>query len=145
MVRDMYETYEVIASEEGDTLSVDVPDRRLWIWGDPNLIRQLVANLLANAVRHAPRGSSARIALADHPDGIALAVSGNGTGIPEAECTRVLERFYRLEKSRTTVGSGLGLSMVKAICDLHDARIELADNRPGLSVRIVFSSGRARE
>ncbi len=67
-----------------------------------------------------------------------LSVSDDGPGIPEAERSRVLERFYRLDKSRTTEGSGLGLSMVKAICELHDAGIELSDNAPGLRVRVIF-------
>jgi len=138
LVRDIYETYEVIASEDGHMLSMNVPAEEFRTWGDPDLIRQMLANLLANSVRHTAAGSRTCIALSDHPDGIALVVGDNGPGIPEAERARVLERFYRLEKSRTTVGSGLGLSMVKAICDLHDARIELGDNSPGLTVRIVF-------
>lgn len=140
LVRDMYETYEVIASEEGHALDLDLPEERLEIRGDPDLVRQMLANLLANAVRHTPAGSLACIQASRRPEGVALEVSDDGPGIPQAEHARVLERFYRLEKSRTTVGSGLGLSMVKAICDLHDARIEFADNAPGLMVRIVFKS-----
>jgi signal transduction histidine kinase len=71
-------------------------------------------------------------------DGPVLVVGDNGPGIPAAEHENVLRRFYRLEKSRTTPGNGLGLALVKAIADLHDARIELADNTPGLRVEIHF-------
>ncbi len=135
---DMYETYEVIASEEEHALTMERPEEELSIWGDPDLVRQMISNLLANSVRHTPPRSRACLRLLRRPDGIALEVSDDGPGIPQAERARVLERFYRLEKSRTTAGSGLGLSMVKAICDLHEARFELEDNLPGLTARIVF-------
>ncbi|MQU73582.1 signal transduction histidine kinase [Sinorhizobium medicae] len=138
LVRDIQETYEVIASEEGNIFSTKTPEEACWIRGDPDLIRQMLTNLLANAMRHTPDGSHILLEVERHEQGAALCVSDNGPGIPEAERLRVLERFYRLEKSRTTEGSGLGLSMVKAICELHDARIELSDNAPGLRVRIIF-------
>ncbi|WP_313605270.1 ATP-binding protein [Rhizobium sp.] len=138
IARDMHETYEVIASEEGRVLTVDVPAEPLMVFGDEDLVRQMIANLLANTVRHTPDGSHATVAVAQHPTGVVLEVTDNGPGIPESERARVLERFYRLEKSRTTIGSGLGLSMVKAICDLHMARLELLDNSPGLKIRVVF-------
>ena len=67
-----------------------------------------------------------------------LTVSDNGPGIPEPEREKVLRRFYRLEKSRTTPGNGLGLAVVKAVADLHHASIELGDNKPGLRVVLRF-------
>jgi signal transduction histidine kinase len=67
-------------------------------------------------------------------------VADTGSGIPEEEREAVLRRFYRLEKSRTTAGSGLGLALVKAIADLHDAVLTLSDNGPGLRVTIRFSA-----
>ena len=69
---------------------------------------------------------------------IELTVSDDGPGIPVNEVPRVFDRFYRLEKSRTTFGSGLGLSMVKAIADLHQAHTSVADNSPGLKLTISF-------
>lgn len=65
-------------------------------------------------------------------------VGDNGPGIPELERQKVFKRFYRLEKSRTTEGTGLGLSLVKAIADIHGANISLNDNNPGLIVSIFF-------
>ena len=67
-----------------------------------------------------------------------ICVADTGPGIPEAERERVFRRFYRLETSRTTPGSGLGLALVKAVADLHGATVALADNNPGLRVTVRF-------
>ena len=66
-------------------------------------------------------------------------VADTGPGIPESERDLVLRRLYRLEKSRTTQGSGLGLSLVKAVADLHSAALELEDAAPGLLVRLTLA------
>ena len=143
LVHDLYETYEVIASDEGYRLvlqaAVDCQ-----ISGDADLIRQLLTNLLANSMRHTPVGSSITLGLARQGDVIFLSVSDDGPGIPPHERERVLDRFYRLEKSRTTVGSGLGLSLVKAIAELHGAKVELVDNLPGLRVTVTIPANRAQ-
>lgn len=138
LVREIFEVYEVIASDEGYTLQLRQTDANYPIDGDPDLIRQMLANLLANAMRHTPVGSTIIVNLARRTDLICLTVSDNGPGIPEEERVRVFDRFYRLEKSRTTAGSGLGLSLVKAIADLHGAKVALYDNTPGLSVVVAF-------
>ncbi|MGV1788588.1 MULTISPECIES: sensor histidine kinase [Agrobacterium] len=143
IVRDIHEIYDVIASEEGHLLRLVVPEEELRLLGDPDLIRQMLTNLLANSMRHTPAGSAIALELAHRGKGMALTISDNGPGIPQAERFRVLERFYRLDKSRTTEGSGLGLSMVKAICELHDASIELSDNAPGLKVTVIFPGDRS--
>jgi signal transduction histidine kinase len=67
-----------------------------------------------------------------------LAVTDTGPGIPSHERENVLRPFYRLEASRTTAGSGLGLSLVAAIAKRHDAKLSLADNAPGLRVAVLF-------
>jgi signal transduction histidine kinase len=69
-----------------------------------------------------------------------IAVADDGPGIPDDECQHVFKRFYRLERSRHTPGNGLGLSLVAAVARLHGARIEMADNRPGLKCRLRFPS-----
>ena len=81
--------------------------------------------------------------LARQPTGIVAEVADNGPGIPEEERANVFKRYYRLERSRTSAGSGLGLSMVAAIADLHQARIELLDNHPGIRVMLHFRDVRA--
>lgn len=138
LVTDLYEIYEVIAVEAGYELSLSVRSGACLINGDPDLIRQLLANLLTNSMRHTPNGSKIALELSRGQHTINLAVLDNGTGIPREERKRVFDRFYRLEKSRTTAGSGLGLSLVKAIAELHGARTELLDNEPGLQVVIQF-------
>ena len=71
-------------------------------------------------------------------------VNDDGPGIPEAERAHVFKRFYRLESSRSTSGSGLGLALVAAVADLHGAAIALSDNAPGLAVALQFHDGKPR-
>jgi signal transduction histidine kinase len=106
--------------------------------GDPQLLLQLVANLLDNAVHHTPAGTG--ISLVAEMDGArpVIAVADEGPGIPAEDRQKVFRRFFRCEQSRTTPGSGLGLALVSAIADLHGAEISLLDNRPGLRVVVKF-------
>ncbi|MDI6834108.1 unnamed protein product [Ciceribacter sp. T2.26MG-112.2] len=137
---ELYEAYEAIAVESGYSLSIVNDESECFILGDPALIRQLLANLLTNAMRHTPAGTTISVKVQRETDTICLTVSDNGPGIPQGEHERVFERFYRLEKSRTTSGSGLGLSMVKAIAELHAARPCIVGIPPGLTVKIAFPS-----
>lgn len=107
---------------------------------DPDLIAQLLANLIENALRHTPVGASISVSAGSDGAHAFVAVSDTGAGIPEAEREDVTKRFYRLERSRTTPGSGLGLSIVAAIARMHNASLHLEDNHPGLKVRVVFST-----
>ena len=106
--------------------------------GDAELLTQLFANLAENAIRHCPRGTKIELSLKREPGGIVARVADTGPGIPSDERARVLERFHRLDKSRTTPGTGLGLSLVVAITELHGAHLELTDNDPGLRVSLRF-------
>lgn len=132
------EVYAEVARDGGHTLTYACalgPDDT--IFGDRDLLTQMCANLIENAIRHG--GDAAQIEIAAQRDGdqIAICVSDTGPGIPVAERSKVFQRLYRLEKSRTTLGTGLGLSLVKAIADLHHGVITLSDNHPGLRVRIA--------
>jgi len=138
LVADIHETYWIIATEAGYELTLSDHTAGHWVGGDPNLVRQLLANLIENSMRHTPVGSHIALELFAKREWIWLSVSDNGHGIPVEERERVFDRFYRLEKSRTTSGSGLGLSLVRAIAELHGATIRLLDNRPGLQVVIEF-------
>ena len=126
------------AEENSQRIISDIaPD--VYVNGDESLLTQLFANLVANALRHTPQGTTVRMELLVDDAGRAVAfVSDDGPGIPEADRLRVLQRFVRLERSRTTPGSGLGLSLCAAIAELHGARFELQDNAPGLRCRLVF-------
>ena len=100
----------------------------------------MIANLVENAMRHAPTDTRIVVSLSRDANGVSVEVADNGPGIPADEREKVLRRFYRLEKSRTTPGNGLGLSLVKAIADLHGATVTLADNGPGLRVAVRFGA-----
>jgi signal transduction histidine kinase len=137
----VFDAYEPVAEERGHALSLAVSSKRpIAIFGDRDLLLQMLANLIDNAIRHTPPGAPIR--LEGHPArgsaGGEIVVSDAGAGIPAAEREKVFQRLYRLEKSRTTPGSGLGLSLVKAIAELHGASITLSDNAPGLRVSVVF-------
>jgi signal transduction histidine kinase len=108
------------------------------ISGDWHLLSQALANLLDNALKYAGGGLiELRVY---HENGRAiLEVADQGPGIPEADRQSVFDRFVRLEPSRTTPGNGLGLSLVRAIARRHDGSVVLADNRPGLRVRLQFT------
>ena len=108
------------------------------IAGDRQLLIQMYANLIENAIRHTPPGAVILLGIAGEGDRICTYVEDNGLGIPASEHERVFRRLYRLEKSRTSPGTGLGLSLVKAVADLHGAELRLADARPGLRVVIRY-------
>ena len=118
-----------LALEEGPSCSVS---------GNPAQLAVLLRNLLDNAVRYTPAGGSVSVAVRD-VGGITLEVRDTGPGIPEIERGQVLQRFYRVPGSGVE-GSGLGLSIVSRIAELHGARLELSDNvnGHGLRVRVVF-------
>ena len=129
--RDAAELYEPLAEEKGLSLIVEVAEG-IRLQGDQHLLFQALVNLLDNAIKFSPEGGSITLTLRRQGARAALAVADQGPGIPEALRERALERFFRLEESRSTPGSGLGLSLVAAVARLHDGRIALEDNRPGL-------------
>jgi signal transduction histidine kinase len=139
LVATVSETYIPVAEDRGQKLRTAIADAPS-IHGDRELLTQMMANLIENSIRHCPAGAEIAVRLS-HENGVpVLRVADNGPGVPEAEREKVFRRFYRLEASRTTPGSGLGLALVKAVADLHAASVELADNRPGLCVTVRFSS-----
>ncbi|OJY25815.1 MAG: hypothetical protein BGP11_13045 [Rhodobacterales bacterium 65-51] len=132
--------YGPAAEDSGHKLTVDVPPGQpVLVQGDKDLLGQVVANLIENALRHTPAGSTISLALGETGDKATLSVTDNGPGIPPAEHTLVLRRLYRLERSRTTPGNGLGLALVAAVADLHDATLTLSDAAPGLAVTLTFA------
>lgn len=108
--------------------------------GDRAMLTQVFANLIENAMTHSPPGGAITIDLEQRAGKAVVSIADNGPGIPETEREKVFRRFYRLEHSRSTPGSGLGLSLVGAIVQLHAATIELNDNHPGLRVDITFNA-----
>jgi signal transduction histidine kinase len=141
VVRDVAELYEPVAEEKGVELTVDAPEP-VTLKANRELLGQALANLVDNALKYAdPAEHESRrltIALSAKRDGdnVVLAVADNGPGIPAADRQRVLQRFVRLEESRSQPGSGLGLSLVAAVARLHHGDIELGDANPGLVVTL---------
>ena len=133
------DVYGPVIEDEGLRLdlAIDTP-RRAVVQGDRELLTQLFANIIENSIRHCPAGTLVSITLFAAGERVVAKLCDTGPGIPEAEREKVFQRLYRLEKSRSRPGSGLGLSLVAAIAELHDARIELGDNSPGLCVTITF-------
>ncbi|MFN3615982.1 MAG: sensor histidine kinase, partial [Rubrimonas sp.] len=144
VVRTFVEIYEPAAEDTGHALRLGpLPDGPVIVTGDRNLLGQAVANLIENALRHTPPGSRIDVALTREGGGLALSVADDGPGVPEAERDKVRRRLYRLERSRTTPGHGLGLSLVEAVAQAHGATLTLSDNAPGLRAAIVFPQAAA--
>lgn len=129
----MAELYEPAAEESGHRLAVQL-GRPATVLGDRVLLGQMIANLIENALRHTPPNSRITFSV----DGGRLAVSDDGPGIPEDQRDLVLRRLYRLDRSRSTPGNGLGLSLVEAVVNLHGGSLKLRDNAPGLGVLITL-------
>ena len=132
------DAYGEVAVENGQTMRLTLESALSPIHGDRELLVQMLANLVENAIRHCPPGARIELSGSMHGEQVELAVSDNGPGIPASEREKVFQRLYRVEKSRTTSGSGLGLSLVKAVSDLHGATVVLEDNAPGLVVTVRF-------
>jgi signal transduction histidine kinase len=135
IVTDVAELYGPVAEDEGITVETRV-DLGVTLRANRELIGQAMVNLLENAVKYAKpdSGDTGRIDVELKRDGgrVRIVVADNGPGIPEADRQRVLERFVRLEKSRSETGSGLGLSLVNAVARLHGGTLTLEDNAPGV-------------
>ncbi|MDE2467052.1 MAG: HAMP domain-containing histidine kinase, partial [Alphaproteobacteria bacterium] len=140
LTHSLTQTYGPVAEDAGCLLTAQtVPTKDFH--GDRELLTQMLVNLIENAICHAGPGTNISVSIGQNAKGPVLRVADNGPGIPEGERQAVLRRFYRLERSRTTPGSGLGLSLVAAIVDLHGAELDLQDNAPGLAVIVQFQSG----
>ncbi len=147
VARDVSELYEPLAEDSGLTLEVEAKQRAA-VKGNRELVSQALANLVDNAIKYAappPKGPlqtvngerhGIRVTADAVQDRIVLTVSDRGPGIPQADRSRVVDRFVRLEQSRSLPGSGLGLSLVSAVARLHGGELKLEDNGPGLCARI---------
>ncbi|MDH3466940.1 MAG: ATP-binding protein [Gammaproteobacteria bacterium] len=138
VLEDVIELYQPLAEEKNQTLIAAI-EPEIGIAGDRDLLFQAFANVLDNAVKYAPQDGLISVTSSRSDSGVEVAIADSGPGIPEAYRERVLQRFFRMEHSRTTLGNGLGLSLVDAVVNLHDAQLQLENNCPGLRVRFLFS------
>jgi signal transduction histidine kinase len=145
IARSVGELYEPLADEKGVRLEIAAP-LPARVHGNRELISQALANLVDNAIKYGapsqadPNGAAAAIVIGAMGEGerILLSVADGGAGIPPADRGRAVERFVRLEQSRSQPGSGLGLSLASAVARLHGGELKLEDNRPGLKTIILL-------
>jgi signal transduction histidine kinase len=135
LVQDAAELYEALAEEKCLRFSMQI-EASISLHGDRDLIFQALTNLLDNAIKYTPEGGDVLLELNRSENTADIAVSDTGAGIADTERDKVGQRFYRLESSRSTPGSGLGLSLVKAVAKLHHAELLLDDNAPGLKATL---------
>ncbi len=140
----VFEAYEEVAEDANMNLAfMPCAPGTAIVNGEPTLLTQLFANLIENAIRHCPKRTSIEIGLGLHGSRAVVEVSDDGPGIPADEREKVFERLYRLEKSRTTPGAGLGLALAKAIAVQHGGTIRVEDNprgRPGARFIVEFAA-----
>ena len=147
VARDVAELYDAVAEEKGVTLTLDA-DGPLMMRGGRELIGQALANLVDNAIKYgapedgADRDKIVKIMAQRRGARMELTVADHGPGVPAQDRARVLERFVRLEGSRSAPGSGLGLSLAMAVARLHQGALRLEDNEPGLRITLDLPAGR---
>ena len=139
LTNDACDLYAALAEEKSISLECMAEDH-VHVPGDRNLIFQALTNLLDNAVKYTTVGGHIDVSLSEGLEGVCLTVADNGPGIPEDKRERVIERFARLDRSRSMPGAGLGLSLVNAIAHQQGAELRLEDNQPGLRISLVFPS-----
>ena len=137
LVNDALDLYEVVAEEKHITIETNLESPG-HITGDRDLVFQLIANLLDNAIKYTPEAGAIRISVERSAKATELKIVDSGPGVPDEELDRITRRFYRVDGSRRLPGSGLGLSLVQAVATHHGAELTLANGSPGFSVGIAF-------
>jgi signal transduction histidine kinase len=137
IAREVVELFDPAAEHNGASLRHCAGGPAIVV-GDRDLLFDAVSNLVDNAIKHGGRYAEVTVGVSSGAEGPMLGVADRGPGIPCDEHKHVLQRFYRLEASRNSPGNGLGLSLVAAVAKLHGARIEMADNAPGLRIALRF-------
>ncbi len=135
MLHDIDELYRAVAEERGLTLDTVIASA-LPLLGDRELVQQAVANLLDNALKFSPSGTIVTFTARIDEGIIEISITDRGPGISDEDRARATERFFRAESARSTAGSGLGLSLVAAVAQLHNGTLHLGDNHPGLRATI---------
>jgi signal transduction histidine kinase len=140
IAREAAEFYFPVADARQSTIRVDAGAAMVAL-GDPQLLAQAAGNLIDNAIKFSDAGSVIEVHLDRRADGhIVLEVRDRGPGIADADKPKVIERFYRGDQSRATAGNGLGLTLVASVAQLHCGSLELSDNNPGLTARLLIPS-----
>jgi len=139
ILENVYQMYLPVAEDCRRSLNANLAGG-VRIRGDAELLTQMFSNLVENAIRHTPEHTKIQINLTVEGDSVAASVADDGPGVDPSEHEKVLRRFYRGSSSRAIEGYGLGLALVAAIAQLHQATLTLCDAKPGLNVRISFAN-----
>jgi signal transduction histidine kinase len=129
--------FDASAESKGGRVAV-IGDKSIRISADRDLLFDAISNLVDNAIKHGRDGGVVIVGVELKDGGAVVSIADDGPGIPPDEVQNVFKRFYRLERSRSTPGNGLGLSLVAAVVRLHGAHVALSDNKPGLKVELHF-------
>jgi signal transduction histidine kinase len=143
IVRTVADAYAGAIEDQDKSLTVAVASAAM-IDGDKALLTQMLSNLIENIIAHTPTGTVAEVSVTNDSSSVHLQVSDNGPGVSATETEKISRRFYRAEKSRNTPGNGLGLSLVKAIAELHGAEMEVQNLEPGLFISFDFPEVNAK-
>lgn len=137
LARDLADLYEPLAQEQGQHFVLSAEDDA-WMLGSRHLLAQAIGNLLDNAIKFTPEGGTIRFEVEAGDGKVHVRVADTGPGISEEDWPRAQERFVRLDQSRHLPGSGLGLSLVRAVCRLHGGKMERSDADSGLVITLTF-------
>lgn len=136
LLEDVAAFYEPLAEDKGITLTHDLQSAHCH--GDRDFLFQAYINLLDNAVKFTPKGGVVHVALYEQDGSVYVEISDSGPGVSDDEKDKIFQRFYRCEASRTSLGTGLGLSLVAAVIDLHGGAIKVESQDPGLKIITIF-------
>jgi len=143
LARTVVEAFGPSAEDAGMRLELEAREPMM-VDGDPELLTQMLVNLVENGLRHAGAAARVDVRCARIGGSPTILVTDNGPGVPPTERRRLFDRYYRLEASRSTPGSGLGLALVAAVARLHGAEASLHDAKPGLEARVAFPGAPAQ-
>jgi signal transduction histidine kinase len=136
LINNVADIYDYIAEDKGVELLLMLPEQ-LHACVDPDRIRQVIANLVDNAIKYTPAGGKVRVEACRKNGAVMVAIEDNGVGIPTDDIPRIFDRLYRSDKSRSHRGLGLGLSLVRAVVQAHAGHIEV-ESSPGKGSRFTF-------
>lgn len=139
LLTELAELYQALAKSQNKHLTIHV-QTDLKIIGNRHLLAQAISNLLDNAIKYTQESGHIILDARLYQGKVRIQVSDDGLGIPSKHHALVLERFARLDIARSTSGNGLGLSLVAAVMQLHNAKLSLLNNQPGLNVELLFQT-----
>ncbi len=138
-LEDVIEFYASLLEKRSLRLETDLPPQPVRMIGDKQLVTQAIVNILDNAVKYTPEGGRIKVSLRQEGGHIIITIADNGPGIPAQYLDKAKERFFRVDESRNTPGTGLGLSLANAVAGLHHGTLVLEDNTPGLRAVLTVS------